>query len=83
MTEPTADIIYMMLQDTARIMESQEDDIAVYDYDDIETAMQRTIRTDLNRKYNICNGIKMSMYSSGHILGATAIFLEIPEVFCG
>lgn len=91
-TAATVDLCQIMLRDSAHL---QERDIYVvnkirkkqhknpfeplYDFDDVEKAMDQFIGVQYSRPTEIAPGVMATYWDAGHILGSAGILLEINE----
>ncbi len=91
-TAATVDLCQIMLRDSAHL---QERDIYVvnkirkkqhknpfeplYDYDDVEKAMDMFIGVQYSRPVEVAPGVLATYWDAGHILGSSGILLEINE----
>lgn len=97
-TEPTLDIAKIILLDSAKIQESEAEKAnqegyskhnpakPLYTVEEAYASMEKMEKKDVNKWYNIGEGIRFRMKTVGHILGACFIELEIGDkkvVFSG
>lgn len=91
-TGATVDLCQIMLRDSAHL---QERDIYVvnkirkkqhknpfeplYDFDDVEKAMDQFIGVQYSRAIEVAPGVMATYWDAGHILGSAGILLEINE----
>jgi len=90
-TFATRDLCQIMLADSARI---HEDDVAylnrhlregqvpltpLYNEIDAEQCMRQFVNIGYKRKINIANGVELSFYDAGHILGSAQVVLDIQD----
>lgn len=91
-TAATVDLCQIMLRDSAHL---QERDIYVvnkirkkqhknpfeplYDFDDVEKAMDQFIGVQYSRAIEVAPGVMATYWDAGHILGSAGILLEINE----
>jgi len=91
-TGATVDLCQIMLRDSAHL---QERDIYVvnkirkkqhknsfeplYDFDDVEKAMDQFIGVQYSRAIEVAPGVVATYWDAGHILGSAGILLEINE----
>ncbi|MCW8810629.1 MAG: MBL fold metallo-hydrolase [Ignavibacteriaceae bacterium] len=91
-TAATVDLCQIMLRDSAHL---QERDIYVvnkirkkqhknpfeplYDFDDVEKAMDQFIGVQYSRPIEVAPGVMATYWDAGHILGSAGILLEINE----
>jgi len=91
-TGATVDLCQIMLRDSAHL---QERDIYVvnkirkkqhknpfeplYDFDDVEKAMDQFIGVQYSRAIEVAPGVMATYWDAGHILGSAGILLEVNE----
>lgn len=91
-TAATVDLCQIMLRDSAHL---QERDIYVvnkirkkqhknpfeplYDFDDVEKAMDQFIGVQYSRAIEVAPGVMATYWDAGHILGSAGILLEVNE----
>ena len=91
-TEATYDLCSIMLEDSAHIQESdlnylnkkrvrkgQKELDPLYELEDVVEALKLFVRVPLNEKIAIDKHIRFHFTDAGHILGSTAVNLEIDE----
>jgi len=76
-TRPTRDIMDVLLTDSARIMVMDANSSPLYTEADVRYAMDRVRVVEFNTQIRIAPGINIRMMQAGHILGASAILVEI------
>lgn len=92
-TKPTADLLGVMLEDSARIQESEAELAArkfrrqgkrnppppLYTVEDAAKACQLVKGVDYHKTFSPAPGIRATYYDAGHILGSGTLRLEIEE----
>lgn len=91
-TSATRNLCSYMLIDSAFIQESDsnkynrklplkgfEESTPLYSEEDARKCMELFITTEFNHKLNIAPNIDVTFYTTGHMLGAACIYLEIKE----
>lgn len=94
-TSATRDMAHLVLNDAARIMESDyerkcrkakkkgykvcRDDAPLYDADDVEDTIRKMRPVDYGRPIEVATGITATFYEAGHMLGSASVMLEIVE----
>ncbi|ACM61025.1 Cft2 family RNA processing exonuclease [Caldicellulosiruptor bescii] len=77
--QPTKDLIKVLLYDSLRIMEIAEDEIPIYAEKNVEDLLDRTLTYGFNYTFEPIEGIKVTFFPAGHILGASMIFIQTQE----
>lgn len=75
-TAPTRDIAALLLLDYVKIMKSENRPL-LYDVDDIKEMVKHTITLDFDAVNDITPDLRLTLYNSGHILGAAMCHLNI------
>jgi len=88
----TADLTDLMLRDSAHIQESdaeyinkkrikrgEEPVIPLYTTADARAACELLVEKDYQQSFEVCPGVIATFVEAGHILGSTAIILDIEE----
>jgi metallo-beta-lactamase family protein len=91
-TPATRDLCLIMLEDSAKIQESDANYInkkrarkglkpieALYTFADAERAMSRFVTVPYDREFHILRNVVLTFTDSGHILGSAAVNLSITE----
>lgn len=91
-TNATADLVKIMLSDSAHIQESDVRFLnkrrmkhgekplkPLYTLKDAEAVNPMLVKVSYLKKYQVCEGITVQFTDSGHILGSAAVNLEIKE----
>lgn len=89
---PTLDLARLSLMDSARIMDSdarrfnrkrragEPEREALYDEDDVFNALEHWQgHAQYHQQFEVCEGVKATLYDAGHILGSTFIHLELDD----
>lgn len=77
--QPTKDLIKVLLYDSLKIMDAKEDEIPIYAEKNVEDLLDRTITYGFNYTFEPLEGIKVTFFPAGHILGASMIFIQTQE----
>ncbi|WP_039766950.1 MBL fold metallo-hydrolase [Caldicellulosiruptor sp. F32] len=77
--QPTKDLVKVLLYDSLKIMDSKEDEIPIYAEKNVEDLLDRTITYGFNYTFEPLEGIKVTFFPAGHILGASMIFIQTQE----
>ena len=75
-TAPTRDVMSLLMLDTVKISKSENTEL-VYDVDDIKEMVKHTICLDYGEVTDVTPDVRLTLYNSGHILGAAMIHLHI------
>lgn len=75
----TIDLTRVLLYDSIKLMNRKEEGIPAYAEADVEALFTRMHGCRFEESLEILPGIKLTMYSAGHIAGAACIFLESKE----
>ncbi|MBI3926658.1 MAG: MBL fold metallo-hydrolase [Armatimonadetes bacterium] len=82
-TEPTLDLMRVLLQDSLKIMNSrwqQEQEIPLYPREAVEGLLARVQTVPPAEKIPLCSGEWTAVFHpTGHVLGACSILLDTPE----
>jgi len=90
-TSATRDLTRLVLMDSAHLHEEEEEEARrhrrhgkhakpLYDTVDAFGATERFGRmADYNRPITLCNGVNITFFDAGHILGSASILLEVTE----
>ncbi len=75
-TAPTRDVMSLLMLDTVKIMKSENRDL-LYDVDDIKEMVKHTICLDFGEVTDITPDVRLTLYNSGHIIGAAMVHLHV------
>lgn len=75
-TAPTRDVMSLLMLDFIKIMESERKN-AIYSTDDVKEMVKHTICLDYEEVTDITPDVRLTLYNSGHILGASMAHLHI------
>ena len=75
-TEPTRDIMSLMLLDFIKIQRSEGKDL-IFTTDDITEMVKHTITLEYNEVSDVTPDIRITMYNAGHILGSAMVHLHV------
>ncbi|OPJ65079.1 MBL fold metallo-hydrolase [Clostridium oryzae] len=71
----TKDLLRVLLYDSIKIMSSKEAEIPIYSENDIVYMLDRVHTINYEVDLEILEGIKLTLYNSGHIAGGSCIYL--------
>ncbi len=77
-TEPTRDLMTLLLIDAMKVWEKNEEH-ALYSANDIREVIKHTITLDYEEVANITPDMKLTFYNAGHILGSSIIHVHIGD----
>lgn len=77
-TEPTRDLMTLLLLDAINIWEKNEE-APLYSANDIREVIKHTIIMDYEEVANITPDMKLTLYNAGHILGSSVVHIHIGE----
>ncbi|MEW5313014.1 MAG: hypothetical protein WDW38_004610 [Sanguina aurantia] len=80
MTHPTKAIYHNLLKDFARMSQGGKDE-ALYSEEDLKASMDKIEVVDFDQTLEV-NGIKITAYRAGHVLGAAMFMVEIAGMRC-
>jgi len=75
-TEPTRDVSSLLMLDFIKIMQGERKD-PVYSVDDVKEMVKHTITLEYGEVTDLTPDVRMTLYNSGHILGAAMVHLHI------
>lgn len=75
-TAPTRDVMALLLLDYVKIMRSEEGD-PIFTQDDIKELVKHTITLDYEEVTDITPDVRITLYNSGHVLGAAMVHMHI------
>ena len=75
-TAPTRDVMSLLMLDAIKIAKSENRE-SLYETDDIKEMVKHTICVDWEEVTDITPDVRLTMYNSGHILGASMVHLHI------
>ncbi len=91
-TLATRDLCAVMLMDSAHIQEkdaeffnkkiakSPQDRISpIYGYADVDKCMQQFIAINYERPFHLADGVTLTFFDAGHVLGSAVVVLDIEE----
>ena len=79
-TQPTADLMPIMLEDSAGIMAREAkfcDETPPYEKEDIEPALSRISVVGYKESVEVAPGITATLYNAGHILGSATVLIDV------
>jgi metallo-beta-lactamase family protein len=80
-TPPTLELCELLMRDSARIQQSNEDipGEALYTEEDAEASLKLFKTVPYNKKIKIEEGIELLFTDAGHVLGSAAVNLRVTE----
>ncbi len=91
-TEATYSLCNIMLRDSAHIQESEaewksrkaaraggEPYVPLYTMADVEKTLKQFSPTPYGKTVSVCDGINVTFYDAGHLMGSSSILLEVTE----
>ncbi len=91
-TLATRDLCAVMLMDSAHIQEkdaefynkkiahSPDEFISpIYSYADVDKCLKQFVGINYERPFHICDGVSLTFYDAGHVLGSAVVVLDIVE----
>jgi len=81
MTHPTKAIFHTLLQDFVEVAKGSSDE-ALFTRDDLEAAMEKVEVINFRQTLDLGNGIIITPYAAGHVLGACMFMVNIEGMRC-
>ncbi|KAM0672818.1 putative RNA-processing beta-lactamase [Ordospora colligata] len=78
MTQPTKEVCPILLDDFRKIVAVKGDD-TIFTYQDILNCMKKVITINMNETYEHGNGIYITPYYAGHVLGAAMFHVVVGD----
>ena len=75
-TEPTRDLMGLMLMDYVKIMHAENKEL-VFDVEDVKEVIKHTIALEYEEVTDISPDMRITLYNAGHILGSAMVHLHI------
>jgi len=75
-TAPTRDVMSLLMLDTVKITKGENREL-LYDVDDIKEMVKHTICLDFCEVTDITPDVRLTLYNSGHIIGAAMTHLHV------
>ncbi len=75
-TEPTRDVMALMLLDYVKIQRSEGKD-PVFTTDDIKEMVKHTITLEYDEVTDVTPDVRITLYNAGHILGSAMVHLHV------
>jgi KH/beta-lactamase-domain protein len=75
-TAPTRDVMSLLALDYVKLMKAENRD-PLYDTDHIKEMVKHTITLDYDEVTDITPDVRITLYNSGHILGAAMVHLNV------
>jgi predicted metal-dependent RNase len=79
MNNVTKDIVRVLLYDSIKIMNNREAEIPLYAEADVVNMLDRIYTINYLKEKEIFEGIKISFYLAGHVVGASCIYITSDE----
>ena len=76
-TEPTRDVMSLMLLDFVKIQRSESSKDPVFTTDDIKEMVKHTVTLEYNEVTDVTPDIRITMYNAGHIIGSAMVHLHV------
>ena len=76
-TEPTRDVMSLMLLDFVKIQRSEGGKDPVFTTDDIKEMVKHTVTLEYNEVTDVTPDIRITMYNAGHIIGSAMVHLHV------
>ena len=76
-TEPTRDVMSLMLLDFVKIQRSESGKDPVFTTDDIKEMVKHTVTLEYNEVTDVTPDIRITMYNAGHIIGSAMVHLHV------
>lgn len=76
-TEPTRDVMSLMLLDFVKIQRSESNKDPVFTTDDIKEMVKHTVTLEYNEVTDVTPDIRITMYNAGHIIGSAMVHLHV------
>lgn len=76
-TEPTRDVMALMLLDYIKIMKTDNDKEPLYGSDDVREMVRHTVCLEYEEVTDITPDIRITFYNAGHILGSAMTHIHI------
>ena len=75
-TEPTRDIMSLLLLDYVKIMRSEGEE-PIFTVDDIKEMVKHTITLEYDEVTDVTPDVRITLYNSGHMLGSAMVHLHV------
>ena len=75
-TEPTRDVMSLMLLDFVKIQRSEGKD-PVFTTDDIKEMVKHTVTLEYDEVTDVTPDVRITMYNAGHILGSAMVHMHV------
>ncbi len=76
-TEPTRDVMSLLLLDYIKIMKANNDKEPIFGSDDVREMVRHTVCLDYEEVTDITPDIRITLYNAGHILGSSMVHLHV------
>jgi len=86
-TEPTADLLEILLADSAHIQASDARHLArrghkfepIYDQDDVAKCLAQVVGQSYHLAFEVLPGVRVTFLDAGHILGSALVVLDVDD----
>ncbi len=75
-TSMTIDLTRVLLYDSIKLMNRQEEGIPIYAQKDVEQVFEKMLAVRYEQALEILPGITLTLYQAGHVAGAACIYLQ-------
>jgi len=75
-TEPTRDVMSLMLLDFVKIQRSEGRE-PIFTTDDVKEMVKHTVTTEFEEVFDVTPDIRVTFYNAGHILGSAMVHLHV------
>eukprot|EP00192_Tetraselmis_astigmatica_P006958 CAMPEP_0117682844 /NCGR_PEP_ID=MMETSP0804-20121206/19958_1 /TAXON_ID=1074897 /ORGANISM="Tetraselmis astigmatica, Strain CCMP880" /LENGTH=721 /DNA_ID=CAMNT_0005493147 /DNA_START=103 /DNA_END=2265 /DNA_ORIENTATION=- len=82
MTHPTKAIYHTLLQDFVDLSRGSSDEAVLFSKEDLEASMDRIEVINFRQTLDLGNGITITPYAAGHVLGACMFMVSIEGMNC-
>lgn len=79
MNNMTKDLVRVLLYDSLKIMNNRDSEIPLYAEKDVMDTLDRVFTINYEVKFPIFDDIYITLYNSGHIAGASSIYIQGKE----
>lgn len=76
-TEPTRDVMSLLLLDYIKIMKANNDKEPIFGSDDVREMVRHTVCLDFEEVTDITPDVRITLYNAGHIIGSSMVHLHV------
>ncbi|TKJ17188.1 hypothetical protein CEE44_01480 [Candidatus Woesearchaeota archaeon B3_Woes] len=76
-TEPTRDVMSLLLLDYIKIMKANSDKEPIFGSDDVREMVRHTVCLDFEEVTDITPDVRITLYNAGHIIGSAMVHLHV------